>query len=87
MPNDDDDVFVVLLGAGVLALIGYGVYRVLKSVGQYEAGETVTSNQVASLSPSTYSSYSSNDDDDDEYYPDYEGDDLEDAENEDDDDD
>lgn len=39
---DDEE----LVGLGFLALVGYGVYRVVKSFGDYEPGDTVTKQAV-----------------------------------------
>jgi len=86
MAQNDEDALAVLLGLGVLAIVGVGVYKVLKAISGYEKNEIIDTHQateIASAIPSTYTSSSSIDDDD--YYPDYEGEDLEDADDDDDD--
>ncbi len=39
---DDDDGIDLLIGAGVLVLVGVGVYKVLKAVGSYKAEQIIS---------------------------------------------
>lgn len=47
---DDDDGIDLLIGAGILVLVGVGVYKVLKAIGSYEADEIVSTPQAKTLS-------------------------------------
>jgi hypothetical protein len=55
MSDSDDDPIAFLIGLGVLALAGIGMYKLLKSFDSYQAGEVIPAAQV----PSVATSYSS----------------------------
>src|SRR5262245_57462343 len=48
--TDDNDEIDLLIGAGVLLLVGVGVYKVLKTSGSYKAKEKISWPQAKSLS-------------------------------------
>jgi hypothetical protein len=43
-----------LIGAGVLLLVGYGVYRIMKSIGNYKPGDTITDDDIRQMDPDDY---------------------------------
>jgi len=50
MPNNNDDAIAALVGAGIIILTGYGIYKFLQQFGEHEIGETITRKQAAILS-------------------------------------
>jgi hypothetical protein len=50
--SNEDDYIGGLITAGLLVLVGYGVYRVLKSFGTFSAGDEIASQQLTS--PTTW---------------------------------
>ncbi len=42
MKNDEEELLNTLLGLGMVAVAGYGIYRILKSFAGYTPGETVS---------------------------------------------
>ena len=49
MPTYDDDPVVALVRAGLLIALGYGLYRVVKGVGELQPGEEVTGAEAAAV--------------------------------------
>jgi hypothetical protein len=47
--DDDLDAGAILVGLGILALVGVGVYKVLKSVAEYEEAQLINQQQAAQL--------------------------------------
>ncbi len=62
MSDGDNDAAEALIGAGILLLVGYGIFKLLKSVGSYSEGQLIGEAQVqevvASYTPSQSSSNS-----------------------------
>jgi len=48
--TDDNDEIHSLIAAGVLVLVGVGVYKVLKTIGSYKAEQMISTPQAKSLS-------------------------------------
>lgn len=49
MADEDLDGGAILVGLGLLALVGVGVYKVLKSVAEYEEAQLINQQQAAAL--------------------------------------
>lgn len=49
MSEHSDDFISDLVAAGVLLIIGVGVYRICQAIADYEEGQRVTSQQIKSL--------------------------------------
>lgn len=49
MADDDLDRGAILVGLGLLAFVGVGVYKVLKSVAEYEEAQLISRQQAAEL--------------------------------------
>lgn len=49
MADDDLDGGSILVGLGLLALVGVGVYKVLKSIAEYEESQLINQQQAATL--------------------------------------
>jgi hypothetical protein len=47
--NNDDDAIAVLIGLGVLAVVGVGVFKVLKAIAEYQPREIINETQAADL--------------------------------------
>ena len=47
MAYDDEDIIGSLIAAGVLLALGCGLYRFIKSFGEYEEGDKINSTQLA----------------------------------------
>jgi hypothetical protein len=55
MSNNNDDAIAALVGAGIIVIVGYRLYKFLQQFGEYEIGETVTRKEAAALSSYVYS--------------------------------
>jgi hypothetical protein len=49
MADEELDGGAILVGLGLLALVGVGVYKVLKSVAEYEEAQLISQQQAAAL--------------------------------------
>lgn len=59
MADDELDGAAVLIGLGLLALVGVGMYKVLKSIVEYEENEIINKQQAVQLASTYTSNYTS----------------------------
>jgi len=55
MSNQSDEVIASLVGAGIIILTGYRIYKFLQQFGEYEIGETISHKEAALLPSYEYS--------------------------------
>lgn len=50
MSNDNDDISESLIKAGLIAAAGYGIYKMLKSIGDHKKGEEIDADELPVIS-------------------------------------